>query len=91
MFRKSALALLTAIAFASANADTLLIDGVERAETDRTERPARGESKARVEERFGAPSEMVAAIGDPPISRWVYPEFTVYFEFDHVVHAVPRR
>ena len=50
--------------------------------------PARGTSKAQVEKQFGAPTERVAAVGDPPISSWVYPGFTVYFEYDHVIHAV---
>jgi hypothetical protein len=74
-----------------ADADTLLLDGVQVAEATRTERPARGISKAQVEQRYGQPSRMVAAIGEPPISRWEYPGFVVYFEFDHVIHAVPRR
>jgi hypothetical protein len=55
------------------------------------QRPTRGLSKAEVEARFGTPSETVAAIGDPPISRWEYPGFVVYFEYELVIHAVPRR
>ena len=43
---------------------------------------------AQVEASYGAPSDKIAAVGQPPISRWVYPGFTVYFEYDHVVHAV---
>ena len=50
--------------------------------------PERGMSKAQVEATFGAPSEKVGAVGHPPIGRWVYPGFTVYFEYNHVVHAV---
>jgi hypothetical protein len=50
--------------------------------------PARGTSKAQVEQQFGAPTQRVAAVGDPPISSWVYPGFTVYFEYDHVIHSV---
>jgi hypothetical protein len=73
-----------------ANADTLLLDGVEMAQASSAERPMRGETQARVEERFGAPTERQAAVGEPPISRWVYPGFTVYFEYDRVIHAVPR-
>lgn len=91
MFRKSALAVLTALAIGVAQADTLLIDGVEMEQSSRSERPARGETMARVEARFGAPSQRVSAVGEPPISRWVYPGFIVYFEYDHVIHAVPRR
>ena len=50
--------------------------------------PARGMSMAEVESRFGAPSERFAAVGQPPITRWVYPSFVVYFEYQTVVHAV---
>jgi hypothetical protein len=50
--------------------------------------PARGMSMADVESRFGAPAERYAAVGQPPISRWVYPSFVVYFENQTVVHSV---
>jgi len=91
MMRKLIPALSLLAVMTAAEADTLLLDGVEAAQPSSTNRPERGESKMRVEERFGPPSEMIAAVGEPPISRWVYPGFTVYFEFDRVVHAVPRR
>jgi len=52
--------------------------------------PSRGLSMAQVENRFGAPSQRLGAVGDPPISRWVYPQFVVYFEGSHVIHAVAR-
>jgi hypothetical protein len=54
----------------------------------RTELPTRGMSMAQVETRFGAPAERHAAVGQPPITRWVYPSFVVYFEYQHVVHTV---
>lgn len=91
MLRKLLPGLSLFAAMAVANADTLLLDGVQIAEASRSERPERGESMERVEERFGEPAEMVAAVGEPPISRWEYPGFTVYFEHDRVIHAVPRR
>lgn len=53
--------------------------------------PGRGMTKDQVEERFGSPPEKVEAVGEPPISRWVYSSFTVYFEYDHVVHAVNHK
>ena len=28
------------------------------------------------------------AVGNPPISRWEYPGFVVYFEHEHVIHSV---
>ena len=27
-------------------------------------------------------------VGQPPITRWDYREFSVYFEYDHVVKSV---
>lgn len=53
--------------------------------------PARGQSMAQVESQFGAPTERFAAVGQPPITRWVYADKVVYFEYDHVVHAVALR
>ena len=50
--------------------------------------PARGASEAEVEARWGAPSVRHPAIGQPPIERWDYPDFAVYFETGHVVHSV---
>lgn len=50
--------------------------------------PGRGLSMAQVESRYGAPTEKVAPVGHPPIARWVYPTFVVYFEGHHVIHAV---
>jgi len=50
--------------------------------------PARGMTMSQVEQQYGAPSERHAAVGQPPITRWVYADKVVYFEYDHVVHAV---
>ncbi len=91
MLRKLIPGLSLCAAFAVADADTLLLDGVAVAEASRLERPARGDSKAGVEERFGSPNEMAGAVGEPPISRWEYPGFTVYFEYERVIHAVSHR
>ncbi len=41
-----------------------------------------------VESRWGAPVTKRSAIGDPPITRWEYPAFVVYFEYRNVIHAV---
>jgi hypothetical protein len=42
----------------------------------------------KVEAAFGAPASRVPAVGNPPISRWEYPGFVVFFENDHVIHTV---
>lgn len=73
-----------------ANADTLLIEGVKSAQASATDRPTRGLSMDSVEARWGAPVSRSAAVGKPPITRWDYPSFFVYFEYAHVVHTVSR-
>lgn len=50
--------------------------------------PTKGMSKARVKSLFGEPLEDVPAKGQPPISRWKYKEFTVYFDSNTVIHCV---
>jgi hypothetical protein len=53
--------------------------------------PGRGNTMATVEGRFGAPTSRHAAVGNPPITRWDYPQFSVYFENDRVLHTVLSR
>ena len=55
------------------------------------EHPARGMTMSRVESAFGAPSNRLSAVGQPPITRWQYPGFIVYFEHQHVIHTVAVR
>ena len=50
--------------------------------------PGRGMTKEQVEERFGSPTEKEYPVGEPPITRWNYGNFTVYFEYDIVLHSV---
>ena len=54
-------------------------------------KPTRGMSQASVEANYGAPQTTRAAVGDPPISRWEYAEFVVFFEYDKVIHSVTKR
>lgn len=53
--------------------------------------PERGMTKSAVERAFGAPEQKRAPVGQPPISRWVYADFTVYFEGDYTLHAVSHQ
>ena len=75
----------------SGHADTLLIERVQAAQG--VALPARGASMAQVQARFGAPAMKFAPVGGgsrrtPPITRWQYQAFSVYFENSHVVNAV---
>lgn len=53
--------------------------------------PDRGTTMETVRARLGEPARRVGPVGDPPITRWVYDRFTVYFEHDRVLHAVKNR
>ena len=55
------------------------------------EMPARGMTMDKVEELFGAPIEKVPPVGEPPISRWIYKDFVVYFEHKWVIDSVVTR
>lgn len=72
-----------------AGADTLVIDAA-RANAD-AERPDEGDTMAAVEARFGKPQSVIEAVGQPPITRWIYDGFTVYFEGDRTLHSVVHR
>ena len=48
----------------------------------------KGLSKEEVYSRYGEPQKILTAVGNPPISRWKYDQFTVYFEQEHVIHTV---
>ena len=82
-----------ALQAAPASADTLLIERVQAEQGAHV--PKRGTSMAQVEAQFGAPREKFPAISgpndrkhNPPITRWQYDSFSVYFENSHVIDAV---
>jgi hypothetical protein len=81
--------LLTAVfAGGLAGAATVAVDnGIAVKESDMAT-PSRGMTMSQVAAKFGDPVTKVPAVGKPPISRWEYPGFVVYFEADHVIHSV---
>ncbi|HEX5354374.1 MAG TPA: hypothetical protein VFW60_09855 [Rhodanobacteraceae bacterium] len=57
--------------------------------------PKRGMTMAQVKHQFGAPLKVLATRGgssrhQPPIHRWEYAKYIVYFEYSHVIHSVLR-
>ena len=77
-----------------AAADVLLIDVLRRDPPNSPqglERPVRGMTMAEVEARFGPPRLKRSPVGDPPITRWDYDSFSVYFEHQYVLHSVVHR
>ena len=69
-----------------AMADVLLIEDVRQA--DRMQLPENGLSTAEVRAAFGAPAATHPPVGDPPIARWDYDGWSVYFEYDLVLFTV---
>lgn len=83
------LALLIACAVtATAGAETVLVHGQLRLAPTTVAHPHRGQTMHQVEQRFGAPEKRYPTVGRPPITRWDYLNFSVYFEYTRVVHAV---
>ena len=86
--RTAALAIGIAAFGGALHAEIIAIgDQVSVRETD-VQRPGRGMSMKAVEAKFGTPQERRAAVGKPPITRWDYPAFSVFFEYEHVIDAV---
>jgi hypothetical protein len=55
--------------------------------------PGKGQTMAEVSKKFGQPRLKHAAVGggqpkQPPITRWDYEGFSVFFEHSHVIDAV---
>jgi hypothetical protein len=85
----SVIALAVASALASpAFCETLAVDGQVTIKPSGVETPQRGSTMAAVEARFGAPANKSGPVGNPPITKWFYPNFVVVFENDKVLHAV---
>ena len=82
------LLLAAVLASGLAEAETIAVDnGIAVKESD-VATPTRGMTMDQVTTKFGAPVTKIPAVGKPPISRWEYPGFIVYFEADHVIHSV---
>jgi hypothetical protein len=84
---KPLLAALLLFGATTAAADTLLMETINTTPKDLA-RPTTGQSMDQVKSRYGKPSNILPAVGDPPITRWVYADFTVYFEHKHVINSV---
>ena len=72
----------------SSQAQTLEIPLGEQGDQQLTQLPQTGESRRNVLERFGLADQEHAPVGQPPITRWDYREFSVYFEYRHVIRSV---
>lgn len=74
--------------------EVLLIDAIAEEPSNSASgllRPRNGQFMQAVESQFGKPEATHGPTGDPPISRWDYPAFSVYFEYNRVLTSVVRR
>jgi hypothetical protein len=82
-------ALLCGCAAAStAVADTVVVNDQVQVRESQTPTPHRGSTMSAVEKQFGAPATRHPTVGEPPITRWDYSGFAVFFERDRVIDAV---
>ncbi|MDH5393278.1 MAG: hypothetical protein OEY11_08850 [Gammaproteobacteria bacterium] len=52
--------------------------------------PKRGMTMEKVLSQLGEPITRHPAVGKPPITRWVYSDRIVFFEYSHVIHVVAQ-
>jgi len=82
------LLLAAVLASGLSQAETIAVDNGIAVKDSDVATPTRGMTMDQVESKFGAPVTKVPAVGKPPISRWEYQGFVVYFEVNHVIHSV---
>jgi hypothetical protein len=78
----------------TSNADVLLIDVINKEPANTAAgllRPTNGQSMGQVKSNFGEPAITYPAIGAPPITRWNYSKFSVYFEHKLVINSVVNK
>jgi hypothetical protein len=84
------LTIFAMLAVGGVHADDLLIDKVDQSGAEQDARPPRGATMGSVETRYGTPVMRNNAVGDPPITRWEYGGFLVFFEYDRVIDTVEK-
>ncbi|AKJ95022.1 hypothetical protein TVD_06450 [Thioalkalivibrio versutus] len=91
--RTAASALVLALfagAMATASADILRSPEGGFTVKEREGAPTRGQSQSAVIRQHGEPEQRHATVGDPPITRWDYADFSVFFEGEYVLHSAVR-
>ena len=83
-------ALLLSLAGSPAMADELTMSGPMAPTPAGMEIPVRGMHMEQVEMMYGKPDSVESPVGEPPITRWHYPSYSVYFEHSYVIQSVPK-
>ncbi|MDG1819747.1 MAG: hypothetical protein P8H31_07925 [Porticoccaceae bacterium] len=78
------------ISLQQATAETITLPLGEQTKQSAMELPKRSMNKQDVQRDFGDPQEITDAVGEPPISQWVYGDYIVYFENDWVLYSVVK-
>jgi hypothetical protein len=79
---------LLALPVAALHAETVVVGDQVQVAPSPVARPARGSTMTSVEAKFGAPQNRHPTVGTPPITRWDYAGFSVFFEGERVIDAV---
>ena len=96
MTRPATLFLILSLFLAGpAAADVLLVDSIQS--TPAMQTPRAGSPMTSVREAYGSPQTEHPTVStdggpsQPPITRWDYSGFSVFFEHDRVIHSVVHR
>ncbi len=88
-FKYFLIALLVSLPLGNLYAEVIQVPlGQQASELKTLKRPTLGMTKNQVETEFGKPASWSDPKGEPPISKWEYGQFVVYFESEYVIHAV---
>jgi len=71
-------------------AETITLPLGEQTKQSAMDLPVRSMNKQDVLRDFGDPQEIIDAVGEPPISQWVYGDYVVYFEGNWVLYSVVK-
>lgn len=69
--------------------DVLIIDRINAAQDFAI--PKRGITMNQVTSQFGEPKIKHPTVGEPPITKWQYEKFSVYFEGKWVINTVVHK
>lgn len=72
------------------HAERILVPVGQQGKQAAIDLPNKGASQATVRAQFGEPLSSNGPVGTPPITTWNYGDFSVYFEYNHVIHAVRK-